>query len=122
MGGRYLVAPRAAQDIAEILRHTDQEFGDRARERYGLLLRTAIEDLADDSDRPGVRLRPELAAGACTYHVRMSRNHLPAPLRVKKPRHFILFRVAQSGTLEVARILHDSMELSKHLPDGYDES
>jgi toxin ParE1/3/4 len=121
MAARYLLAPRAAQDITEILRHSEQEFGQRARKRYGLLLRTAMEDLAEEPERPGARERPELFAQARTYHVRLSRDHVPSPSRVKKPRHFLLFRVQPPGTVEIARVLHDSMELSRHLPPGYDD-
>lgn len=39
--------------------------------------------------------------------------------RVQKPRHFLLIRISADGDLEIARVLHDSMELSRYLPPEF---
>ena len=54
-----------------------------------------------------------------TYHLLYSRDRVPkATGRVGKPRHFLLFRIATDGCLEIGRVLHDSMDLKRHVPDG----
>jgi plasmid stabilization system protein ParE len=30
--------------------------------------------------------------------------------RIRKPRHFLLYRVAGDGSLEIGRVLHDSVD------------
>jgi plasmid stabilization system protein ParE len=39
--------------------------------------------------------------------------------RVKLPRHFLLDRVRTDGTIEILRVLHDSMDRARHLPDEW---
>lgn len=113
---RYLFAPRAIEDLEAIFSYTLDTFGDRALARYRLLIQRALEDIAENAERPGVRHRSELAEHARTYHLRCSRTHVSREDQVKAPRHLILFRQLSSGDIEVARVLHDSMELSQHLP------
>lgn len=38
-----------------------------------------------------------------------------------KARHFVVFRVAEGQILEVLRLLHDSMDLARHLPRAEDQ-
>jgi toxin ParE1/3/4 len=35
----------------------------------------------------------------------------------RKGRHFVVFRIADAQTIDVIRLLHDSMDVAKHLPD-----
>lgn len=117
---QFRLSPRAQQDIEAILTWTHGHFGEQARFRYQALLVRAILDLAAEPNRPACIPRPELAAGAMTYHVLHSRNHVPNSTgRVRKPRHFLLFRIAADGCLEISRVLHDSMDLERHLPQEY---
>jgi toxin ParE1/3/4 len=62
-----------------------------------------------------------MVPGARTYHLSFSRSLTGRP-GVKKPRHFILYRSASTSFLEIARILHDSSDLNRHLPEGYQHS
>ena len=39
--------------------------------------------------------------------------------RIRRPRHFLLYRVTEPGMVEISRVLHDSMELKAHLPEEY---
>jgi toxin ParE1/3/4 len=84
------------------------------------LLVRAILDVASDPDLPGSSRRPEIAATARTYHLIHSRNHVATKVgRVKRPRHFLLYRTRPDGIVEIGRVLHESMDLAKHLPDEY---
>ncbi len=120
---RYRLSPRAEADLESILAWTHENFGERGRLRYEALLVRAVLDVAHDPQRPGCHSRPELAAGAMTYHLLHSRDHVPQSTgRVKRPRHFLLVRMAADGCLEIGRVLHDSMDLERHLPEGYQAS
>lgn len=114
---RFRLSPEAQEDIEAILAWTHGQFGEQVRLRYEELLVQAILDLADDPGRPGTLERPELSKGARTYHLRHSRDHVSRAIgRIRKPRHFLLYRVATDGFLEISRVLHDSMDLARHLP------
>ena len=113
------VAGPARRDIVDILRWSGEQFGAAAALRYDALIRQALCDLRTDPNRPGSRERPDLmASGARTYHLFFSRDHVSGD-RVKQPRHFLLYRVRPDGVIEVARILHDSRDLERHLPEDY---
>ncbi|WP_246103356.1 hypothetical protein [Rhizobium straminoryzae] len=38
---------------------------------------------------------------------------------VRRPRHLILFRSIRPDLVGIGRVLHDSMELSRHLPPDF---
>ncbi len=110
----------ARRDIAAILKRSTREFGEAASLRYQNLIRQALSDIEADPERPGSAHRPEfLADGARTYHIALSRSRLPRGKTVKDPRHFLLYRRNPNGTVEVARVLHDSTDLIRHIPDAY---
>jgi toxin ParE1/3/4 len=112
-----VLSPAAEEDIREVLLWSLDKFGAAAGDRYRALLIQALRDLETDPLRPGSRMRPELSKSARTYHMALSRMNVERP-RVKAPRHFILYRISSDG-IEVARILHDSRDLARHLPADY---
>jgi toxin ParE1/3/4 len=117
---RYLIAPAAVEDIESILTWTDAQFGEQARLRYEALLVRAIIDLAEEPDRVGSSSRPEIAPFVRSYHLDHSRTRVTDKVgRVKQPRHFLLYRARTDGTIEIVRVLHDSMNLARHLPDEW---
>jgi toxin ParE1/3/4 len=78
-----------------------------------------MRDIAEDPDRPGSTEHPEvLAEGVRTYHLEFSRGRVSGG-RVKEPRHFLVYRRRPDGLVEVARVLHDTRDLSRHLPPTY---
>jgi toxin ParE1/3/4 len=90
--------------------------------RYKALIRQALLDVEADPERPGSLKRTEIMVeGARTYHISLSRTRMSGPM-VKEPRHFLLYRCRQDGVVEVARLLHDSRDLPRHLPAGYRRS
>ncbi len=110
--GRYRLAHAAQDDIASILAWSDEQFGTQARQRYEALITTAIRDAAA-SDALGRKLRPELGEGAFAWHLAQSRTRSPGGT-IHRPRHFLICR-REDDVLVVGRVLHESMDLSRHL-------
>ncbi len=116
----FTISPAAEDDILSILAWTHQRFGERARLRYESLLVQAIADVAQDPERPGSAAREEIVTSARTYHLFSSRNRVDKTIgRVRRPRHFLVYRETSRGRIEIGRVLHDSMDLPAHLPPAY---
>jgi toxin ParE1/3/4 len=116
-GQPVVLSPAARQDIRDLLLWSLDRFGADSAERYRKLLIQALRDLEADPMRTGSRTYPELHKDARIYFLASSRTSVGGQ-RVKAPRHFILYRIRPGG-LEVGRILHDSRDLSRHLPAEY---
>lgn len=115
-----LVSPQAEQDIVEILAWTDGQFGERARIRYEALLERAIFELRQDPARPGSHEIIAIGHGVRTYHLLHSRDRVPKKIgRVYKPRHILLYRISSECKLEIGRVLHDGVDLARHLPESF---
>src|SRR4051812_759613 len=95
------LSKRAIRDIEDVLAHTLEQFGPRQQERYKVLIRDALRDIAAHPDRLPAKSRPELHREARTFHI--ARRGRPA-------RHFLLYRVLEQGVVDVGRLLHDSMD------------
>ena len=117
MSRPVIIAPTAQRDVESILVWTHEHFGELARLRYEAILCQAIVDVAENPDRTGCHLRTEIAAGVRTYHLWHSRNRVISKPRVNQPRHFLLFRTRDDGHIEIGRVLHDSMDLNRYLPE-----
>ncbi|MFT4297213.1 MAG: type II toxin-antitoxin system RelE/ParE family toxin [Micropruina sp.] len=116
--GRYRLSAAAQSDVAGILAWSQEQFGESARKRYQALLSAALRDVAAQPEGIGAIRRPELGDDFVTWHLRLSRNHVPSTVgTVQRPRHLLVYRHVES-VVEVVRVLHDSMELSRHLEDG----
>ena len=96
----------AERDFVEILRDTVGKFGLRQAETYRDLLTQAIAHLADGPDVAGSRSRSALRKGLRSLHVARRGRH---------GRHFLLYR-ERKQTIEILRILHDAMDLRRHVP------
>ena len=118
---RYRLSAAAQADIVDILARTEERFGRVARIRYETLIVTAIRDIAEDPERPGAPVRPELGIGARSWHFRLSRDRASGRSGpVRRPRHLIVFRIGKGGIIEIGRVLHDAMELERHRPASGD--
>jgi len=113
-----ILAAPAEQDFIDIMHWSAQHFGAAAADRYEALIARALSHLGEDPFRPGARQRLDVLEGVYTYHLGSSRDRVSGD-RVKAPRHFLLYRVV-SRRIEVLRILHDSRDLERHLPESQD--
>lgn len=110
---RYRLTHAAQADMIVILAWSHERFGEEARKRYEALIATAIRDAAESSNQLGHTARPELGDGVYSWHLRQSRVHSPGGV-VHRPRHFLLCR-RDGDLLVVGRVLHDAMELRRHV-------
>ncbi|KRP66964.1 type II toxin-antitoxin system RelE/ParE family toxin [Pseudomonas orientalis] len=116
---QYRISNPARADIVDILRLSQTQFGDQARQRYQALILAALQALADTPYRIGSHDRDELAPGLRSYHLIYSRQQAKQTHgTVKSPRHIVFYRVANDDVIEVVRLLHDAMEVQLHLPNN----
>ncbi len=93
----YRLTPAAEQDLETIWTHTLQQWGAGQADRYTNMLTAAFAELAQS---------PKTAT-ACD-HIR------PGYRRRSVERHMIYFRITAYG-IAVVRILHDRMDVQRHL-------
>ncbi|MFT4195795.1 type II toxin-antitoxin system RelE/ParE family toxin [Ottowia sp.] len=98
----------ARQDRTAIIRWTIQHFGVNQAETYAETIALALAALCNGPDSVGIKKRDDLGNGIHTLHV--ARNG-------RKGRHFIVFRIGDPQTIEVLRLLHDSMDFAAHLAE-----
>jgi len=106
-------------DIVDILERSEREFGVDARRRHQHLVSVALKDVGDEPERSGSAARPELGSDVRSWHLRMSRERArTVDGGVRQPRHFILYTIVDEATVGVLRVLHDAIELHRHLGEG----
>ena len=104
----------AEADSRNIIDWTLEQFGDKQTLIYADMITAALEALSDGPTTVGVKERPEIGKGLFTLHA--ARGN-------RRGRHFVLFRVPDKGrtrTIEVLRLLHDAMDLERHVPGERD--
>ena len=107
----------AEEDIVSILAWSLDKFGGAACRRYEALFVASFDSLCKNPEKFGSIARPEFGDSVRTYHLRFSRDEArTAEGIVHRPRHLLVYRLPGEQELEVVRILHDSMELERHLP------
>lgn len=110
---RVRLGAAAEVDFANILKWTTQNFGARQSRVYRDTLLQVIGELADGPNVAGSKARDEIMGGLRTLHVAR---------RGRRGSHFLMYRVAAKSTIEIVRILHDRMDLRRHVPSANDES
>jgi toxin ParE1/3/4 len=113
LGSRLQVTSPAGRDLAAIAEWTLENFGITAERRYFALIRQALRDIEANPERLGSK---QVLEGLRTYHIELSRARVTGS-RVKDPRHVVLYRRRDNGVVEVLRIIHDSRDLERHLPE-----
>jgi toxin ParE1/3/4 len=104
---RVRLSAVAELDFANILKWTTENFGARQSRVYRDILVQAITELADGPEVAGSKARDEVMQSLRTLHV--ARHG-------RRGRHFILYRAVEGRVIEIGRILHDQMDLQRHLP------
>ena len=100
----------AEADFEEILRWTVDQFGEAHARIYAGTVSAALTDLAAGPTVIGAKKRDDILKGIFTLHVAR---------KGRKGRHFVMYRVGKapdSDVIEVLRLLHDAMDLQRHLP------
>jgi toxin ParE1/3/4 len=103
---RVRLGAAAELDFANILKWTTEKFGSRQARIYRDTLMLAIGELSNGPDVPGSRARDEIMPGLRALHVAR---------RGRRGRHFLLYRAVEGRIIEIGRILHDQMDLQRHL-------
>lgn len=106
-GWRVRLSASAELDFANILKWTSENFGARQAEIYQRALVETIGELAEGPDVAGSRTRPDIARNLMTLHVAR---------RGRRASHFLVYRTTARRTIEIARILHERMDLQRHIP------
>jgi|TARA_Y100000031_G_C8152375_1_gene352984 toxin ParE1/3/4 len=111
-GAKWQVRLSAAAetDFQNIVRWTSEHFGEGQAHAYADTLSLAIEALTDGPRIIGAKERDEIAKGIFTLHVARGG---------RKGRHFVMYRVeapTEPPVVDVLRLLHDSMDFTRHLP------
>ena len=110
---RVRLSAAAELDFANILKWTTENFSVRQSRVYRDTLIQAIGELADGADVAGSKARDEIMPGLRTLHV--ARHG-------RRGSHFLMYRAVPKNTIEIVRILHDRMDLKRHVPSAPDKS
>lgn len=94
---RYIVSPRAQQDLSEIWDYMVKRWGVDQAEAYIRLIQLAIETVADDP-RKG-RPCDEVRVGYRKYPVGS---------------HMVMYRDEDTG-IDIVRVLHSRMDFEQHV-------
>jgi toxin ParE1/3/4 len=98
---RLELSESAIADIRSISRYTSQNWGRVQEEKYLEALWVQLQSISEKPDSYRLRndLFPECRIAPCGSHL-------------------ILFRV-RNQTVQVARVLHRSMDFARHIPDYF---
>jgi toxin ParE1/3/4 len=104
---RVSLSDSAEADFAEILRYTALTFGPKQARVYLVTITRALAALDGGPNVTGSTAHSEIWPGIRCLHVARAR---------RKGRHFIVYLPADNYEINILRILHDAMELARHLP------
>ena len=110
---RPVLSTPAERDLTEITRWTAENFGARQAVAYRDLILEALIQLRLGPEVPGARPRPEL--GLRLYTLNAARLGKPS-------RHFLLYRPRDGRVIEILRVLHQSMDIERHVPPSGTEA
>ena len=107
---RIRLASTAEEGFRNILRWTEEQFGESQARACADTLTQAIQALSFGPNVAGSRARNDIADGLMALHVAR---------RGRKGRHLVLYRVGSPSNppvIDVLRLLHDAMDLPRHIP------
>jgi plasmid stabilization system protein ParE len=106
----------ALADIRRIVRRSKAEFGPSAEARYKLLLDQALQDLAEDPHRVGVKPIPDVRPRYFVYHITFSKLNVTGRA-VGRPRHIFVFSIDGPQSVLIVAVVHEREMLERHLND-----
>jgi toxin ParE1/3/4 len=78
------------------------------------LIERAFQELREDPQRAGVQRKQALSPGVHLYHLRNTRHGMRAACMRRAPGHSIVFCFSK-GDVVILRILHDAMDIPRHI-------
>ena len=112
---RVRLTAAAEADVRDIVLWTAKRFGEAQARAYSDTLSRAIRALAEGPAVSGARRREDIARGIMALHVARGG---------RKGRHFVVYRVGappKPPVIDVLRVLHDAMDLTRHVGERKDE-
>lgn len=109
---RVRLAAAAEADFRNILIWTSDNFGAKQARTYSATLSITLRDLTKGLIKSGATPRDDIGKGIYALHV--ARHG-------RRGRHFVVFRVGHDivgELIDVLRLLHDAMDLPRHMPTG----
>lgn len=109
---RVRLAAAAEADFRNILIWTSANFGAKQARTYSATLSIALRDLTKGPIKSGATPRDDIGKGIYALHVAQ---------HGRKGRHFVVFRVGHDidgALIDVLRLLHDAMDLPRHIQPG----
>lgn len=97
----YVLSEIAKEDLLGIYLYTLEAWGEDQLPTYRCLIETAMQRIAQNPYTPGSRSLDELMQGCRSFRC---------------GKHFLIYRV-QPNNIEIARILHESMDFSRHISE-----
>ena len=94
----YVLSPRAQADLASVWDYSAERWGEGQAETYVRSIQAAIQTVSADPRR--ARPCDEIRAGYRRFVVGS---------------HILFYRVVDGGVVDVVRILHQRMDVSRHL-------
>lgn len=118
MSTRYRLTEAADEDIVDILAESGRSFGPRQRERYALLIKKAVEWVAEESGRPGSYSREDVFPGVRSFHMEIAARRRGAAS------HIVYYAQGDMADgcrgIVILRILHERMDPTLHLSEHDD--
>ena len=94
----YILSPAARADVDQIWAYTAERWGEEQAERYVLAMRDACQELAAGTRQS--RAADDIREGYCKTAIGS---------------HILFFRRTDTGLLDIVRILHQRMDIIRHL-------
>ena len=98
----------AQRDFTDIIDWTVDRFGAGQAVRYAESIKAALDKLATGPDAIGSRVGARLPTGL---------RILPISRRGVRARHLLIFRVVGPTEIEIVRILHEAMDIARHVEE-----
>ena len=108
----YRLLAGADDDIDRILFNSAAEWGIEAAGRYDRLILVAFNIVGAAPDTLGA-LQIDGVPGVRAFPLRLVRHLTQPALRVGRPRHLVVYRVAADGVVEIIGLAHDRMHLPR---------
>jgi len=114
---RFRLSRPAQMDVAGIFAQGTELWGSEAERRYGVMLATAMRQVAADPEGRVTRDCDKLLPGLRSFHLRHARVDDPVS-RVRRPVHVLYYRAIAPQLIEIVRVLHEKMEPARRIAEA----